>query len=38
MAIELLVPIGLFVLGMIVSSVCTSAGIELVVQNGKAGQ
>jgi len=38
MAIEILVPIGIFVLGMIVSDIAASAGIRLVEQQGKGAK
>jgi len=37
MPIELLVPIGIFVLGMIISDIAASAGIRLVEQRMKGG-
>jgi len=37
MPIELLVPIGIFVVGMIISDIAASAGIRLVEQNAKSG-
>jgi hypothetical protein len=35
MPIELLVPIGIFVLGMVVATVLTTSSIKLVVENEK---
>jgi hypothetical protein len=36
MAIEILVPIGIFVLGMIISDITSSTGVRLVEENNKA--
>ncbi len=37
MPVELLVPIGIFVLGIIISHSLTSAGVKLIVENQKNG-
>ena len=36
MPIELLVPIGIFVIGMIISDVAASAAVRIVVENAKS--
>lgn len=36
MPIEILVPIGIFVLGMVISDITSSAAVKLVEENAKA--